>query len=98
MLESAKERAYIYDGKEVRLTGRMAKRPIYDKANPNKFVTNMTIVEIAPKIGSMVSTDPNLLQWVNPRHLFYVIIEEEVTNELIDTIRAENTVDDDQTN
>lgn len=93
MLESAKERAYIYDGKEVRLTGRMAKRPVYDKANPNKVVNTMTIVEIAPKIGSMVSTDPNMIQWVNPRHLFYVIIEEQVTNELIDNIRAEN--DDD---
>ena len=93
MLESAKERAYIYDGKEVRLTGRMAKRPVYDKTNPNKVVNTMTIVEIAPKIGSIVSTDPNMIQWVNPRHLFYVIIEEEVTNELIDNIRAEN--DDD---
>lgn len=96
MLDTAKESAYIYDGKEVRLTGRLAKRPVYCKNNPNVAVGEMTIVEIAPKIGSAISSDPNLVQWVNPRHLFYVVSEQVVvTNELIDSLIEENSKSDD---
>lgn len=96
MLETAKERAYIYDGKEVRLTGRIAKRHVYERGNRNKVNGEMTIVEIAPKLGSMISTDPNLMQWVDPRHLFYVILEEDVTNNSIDSMIENNErMDDD---
>jgi len=97
MLETAKERAYIYDGKEVRLTGRMAKRHVYERNNRNKIAGQITIVEIAPKIGSTISTDPNLMEWVDPRHLFYVIIDEDtkLTNESIDSIIEDNGKMDD---
>ena len=87
MLDSAKENAYIHDGKEVRLTGRIAKKPIYHRRKFNEMIGEMTIVEIPHKIGNLhVIGDPNLAQWVNPRELFYVILDDEIDSIDVDKL------------
>lgn len=94
MLETAKERPYIYDGKEVRLTGRIAKKPVFDRRNRNSVIGEMTIVEITPKIGSMISSDPNLMQWVDPRTLYYVILEEAKIEDIDSIIESNKVLDE----
>jgi hypothetical protein len=59
-------KSFVYDGVEVTLTGRKAKK---DKVRRNQIISSETIVEIAPKDKD----GPTWKRWVRTTELYEII-------------------------
>lgn len=79
------EFTFIYDGEEVKTTGRVAQRNVYHTRDVNRVIGQMSILEIEP-LG-VAATLPGAKKWVDPRHLYYVILDDDIN---VQELKEEN--------
>lgn len=74
-MTDSQEKTYVYEGKVWVVTGRIAKRPIFSKRDPDKQLGVKSILEIAPLNGG---GDPDYNKWVDPRELYYISVDDNI--------------------